>query len=152
MGWKKLSVIGPETWVNEYGQLRELVSPHLGHMPVFREVKPVVSCGRPCLTRRENGAQKNYALHILVANEFIPGKPKNAVLVFKNGNIWDCRAENLEWRKRVYRVSGPGSRISTESRTYIIDQLARGATVTKIAHYSGTSVRTVYYIKKSLNA
>lgn len=42
-------------------------------------------------------------LHKLIADKYLPKRPKFQVLMFKNGNKLDCRLENLEYGYR--RVS-----------------------------------------------
>lgn len=63
------------------------------------------SRGRKQFQTQEKNIHKGYLVHRLVAECFVENtNPKtNKCVLFKNGNIADCRASNLQWANYQYR-------------------------------------------------
>ena len=77
--------------------------------------------GYPRVNLYKDGVGRQFSLHILVAQAFIPNPENKPEVNHKNGKRDDCRAENLEWvthsenqlhRHRVLNSSSGGKKRS----------------------------------------
>lgn len=77
----------------------------------------VINNGYLQITLHKNGEHKNFLVHRLVANAFIPN-PKNLPEVnHKDEDKANCNADNLEWCTRKYNLNyGTRNQRSAESR------------------------------------
>ena len=77
----------------------------------------VINSGYLQITLHKNGEHKNFLVHRLVANAFIPN-PKNLPEVnHKDEDKTNCNADNLEWCTRKYNINyGTHNQRSAESR------------------------------------
>lgn len=77
----------------------------------------VINNGYLQITLHKNGEHKNFLVHRLVANAFIPN-PKNLPEVnHKDEDKTNCNADNLEWCTRQYNLNyGTRNQRSAESR------------------------------------
>lgn len=48
---------------------------------------------------------KSYFLHRIVADLFVPNQDGKPDVAFKDGNVLNCRADNLEWRTRSETIA-----------------------------------------------
>ena len=77
----------------------------------------VINNGYLQITLHKNGEHKNFLVHRLVANAFIPN-PKNLPEVnHKDEDKTNCNSDNLEWCTRKYNINyGTHNQRSAESR------------------------------------
>ena len=77
----------------------------------------VINNGYLQITLHKNGEHKNFLVHRLVANAFIPN-PKNLPEVnHKDEDKTNCNSDNLEWCTRKYNLNyGTRNQRSAESR------------------------------------
>ena len=57
-----------------------------------------------CVTLCKNGVQKNYAVHRLVANAFLPNPNNYKEVNHKDKNTFNNDVSNLEWCSRQYNI------------------------------------------------
>jgi hypothetical protein len=98
--WKKLDVIGPECEINESGQIRQKRIIILG-----REIENYI---RPPLRDKNNKMYQTFRLdrmqinryvHAMVAKYFVHNPHELSYITFKDGNVNNVHASNLEWCK-----------------------------------------------------
>lgn len=97
MVWKKLKLPGVPCEINEYGQIREKITVRSGQL-VRNRIVPHVRHGQYWgITRVVNGKQRNYMVHRLVAQAFLPNPKKLPVVEFIDGNRDHTYKSNLRW-------------------------------------------------------
>lgn len=79
-----------------------------GNIWSFKREKPVILAGgwkkkrfdyRNVILRDRQGNTKNFLTHRLIALAFLPTDDVTLKVIHKNGNTWDNRVENLEWKR-----------------------------------------------------
>jgi hypothetical protein len=89
----------------------------------------------------------NVYLHLLIAQAFLPPRPKGFIVGFKDGNPSNCAAGNLEW---VNRSGRPGvrahSKLSEEDVRTIRRQLADDVPERILAERFGVSQPSIHAI------
>lgn len=85
---------------------------------------PNVKNGRLYICLSNGREQKNLQLSRIVAHAFVRGfSPERNTVNHKNGNVSDCRAENLEWMSQ------------SENNSHSYRELKRQATDSKRFHF-----------------
>ena len=95
--WKAIPEFEDRYEVSDLGRIRRTVTGRGTKAGRFR--KSVLGGFRylQVQLKRLDGRLKNITVHILVAGLFVPNPESKPEVNHKNGNRFDCRAENLEW-------------------------------------------------------
>lgn len=93
--WKDIKDYEGLYQVSNWGRVRSLNYNHTGKIKIRTNVK--ASGGYLKIGLNKNGLYKNYSIHRLVAETFIPNPLNLPQVNHKNENKQDNRVENLEW-------------------------------------------------------
>lgn len=96
--WKAIPNF-PEYQISNFGRIMRICGSRNGHAKVGGIRKPGKSNGYQYIRlTRPGGIQKTIAVHVLVAELFLPPKPSPKHQVnHKDSNRWNPRWDNLEW-------------------------------------------------------
>ena len=95
--WKPIEGTDSKYEVSNTGKVRSLN--YLGHGNT-REIKPWNNGGYRRVNLFVAGEKKNFLLHRLVAEAFIPNPENKPEVNHKDGDKWNNAASNLEWTTR----------------------------------------------------
>ena len=128
-----------------------------------RILKPQIASGYLQVYFYENGKQKWYKVHRLVADAFLPVPPYLLMLLekgdigrleinHKNENKLDCRVENIEWCSSMYnhRWGTHRQRISETKRKKFDTKLVKLGLTRE--EYKRWRAREYYHKRKKLSA
>lgn len=75
----------------------------------------------PAVSLQENGKQKHYFVHRLIAEAFVPNPENKPIVLHKNWDLQDNKAKNLEWvsHKERFRRSREAGYYDPEKRKKI---------------------------------
>jgi hypothetical protein len=143
--WKTIDVIGPECEINRLGQVRQKLSIKRGVVQHDTPRTPTVQNGRWSLSFREGDKQQHRAVHVLVARAFVPNPNGHKSVAFKDGDVLNVKAENLEW---VPRRDVPfGCKLDADKASEIRRRLKAGERGNALAVEYGVSDETISRIK-----
>ncbi len=161
--WAKLDVIGPECEVSRHGEVRQKTMVVAGReFKDFVRKASVNKAGYHYMAFREDGKQKNYYIHRLVAETFIDNPDNKPFVNHINGDKGDNTVFNLEWvttaennqhaRETGLLVTpkGEDSRLSLLTNEQVIEikrQLAEGKKQRDIAAEFGVHFTLISHIK-----
>ena len=100
--WKKLDLPGLPCEINDLGHVRNIVYIKGGMIHKNRRV-PAVRCGNRgffAITRYDGVKQRNYYIHRLVAETFLPNPENLPCVKFKDGDRTNFKASNLYWSEK----------------------------------------------------
>ncbi len=161
--WAKLKVIGPECEINRNGDIRQKTMILGGQkFTDFVRKASVNNAGYHYMAFREDGKQKNFYIHRLVAETFIPNPDGKPFVNHIDGDKSNNSADNLEWvtvtennrhaRKEGLNVTPKGeeSRLAVLTNEQVIEikkQLAEGRKQRDIAAEFGVHYTLISHIK-----
>lgn len=92
--WKDIISYEGTYQVSNLGNVRSL---HWNHSNKIRLLTPFLNGGYLRVGFRTNNVLKNYLIHVLVANAFIPNPENKPQVNHKDGNKLNNSVSNLEW-------------------------------------------------------
>ena len=92
--WKDIIGYEGTYQVSNLGNVRSL---HWNHSNKIRLLTPFLNSGYLRVGFRTNNVLKNYLIHVLVANAFIPNPESKPQVNHKDGNKLNNNVSNLEW-------------------------------------------------------
>lgn len=100
--WKDIRGYEGLYQVSNLGNVRSL---NYGHRGITRNLVPKVNNrGRPWVELAKDGRRKALLIYRLVAIEFIPNENNYPEVNHKDENVFNNRADNLEWCTRKYNI------------------------------------------------
>ena len=159
--WKDIKGYEGLYQVSSFGRIKSLLGWN-GHKYVYREkiLNPYMQNSKGTYYRsvvklKKNGKAKDYKVHRLVAQAFIPNPNNLPQINHIDGNPLNNNVNNLEWCTQKYNVNHAIdnelkiNRINTIDRETMVDLLNYGKSYDEIAKILGITKVTVFnYIKK----
>lgn len=100
--WVEIEGYNGKYWVSNHGRVK-MVEMQFFNKP-FRLMKPQTAKGYKCIRLYNSKGWKDYLVHRLVADYFIPNPNNFPHVNHKDENPSNNMADNLEWCTRLYNV------------------------------------------------
>lgn len=112
-----------------------------------RRMKPYLhpTTRRLTLSLRRGGRPRHPYLHILVAKAFVPNPDGHSSVKFKDGDVTNCRADNLVWCAHGKKPSDfkPSAKINLIAARQIREERAAGKSAAELAKQHNISLAAV---------
>lgn len=150
--WK--SVVGFEGFyeVSNYGKVRSIEryvkqSGHLRFVPQKMKQETVNRSGYPVVTLCKDRKSRQYLIHRLVAEAFIPNPDNKPFVDHINTNIKDYRVENLRWVTAKENANNKLTLVHCRENTYTKERTDKILETKRGKSYKGAPKRVFQFTK-----